>query len=165
METMQVDVLLERPASQESTTDRVRQNTPPAINSRIDQATMKRVWEYARKSREEITKRIRELDSEWDLERVLETGAAGAALTGVVLSVKSRFWLLLPAAVLASLLQHSLTRRSTAVRFVRGLGVRTRREIEAEKCALRMLRGDFEPLQAASETNHRAIEALRLSRV
>jgi hypothetical protein len=163
---MQVDVLLERPALQGSATDRVRQNTPPRINNRIDEATMKRVWDFARKSPEEITIRIQALDREWDLERVLETGAAGAALTGVALSgLKSRFWLLLPAAVLASLLQHSLTRRSTAVRFVRGWGVRTRREIEAEKYALRMLRGDFEPLQAVSETNHRAIEALKLSRV
>lgn len=163
---MQVDVLLERPASQGSTSDRVRQNTPGKINSRIDQATMKRVWDYARKSRDEITSRIKELDLEWDVERVLETSAAGAALTGVVLSgFKSRFWLLLPAAVLASLLQHSITRRSTAARFLRGLGVRTRREIEAEKYALRILRGDFEKLQAVSEANHRAIEALRLSRV
>jgi hypothetical protein len=163
---MQVDALLERPALQAPVSDRVRQNTPAEVNSRIEQATMKRVWDYAHKPREEITARIQQLDREWDLERVLETGAAGAALTGVVLSgVKSRVWLLLPAAVLASLLQHSITRRSTAVRLVRGLGIRTRREIEAEKYALRMLRGDFEKLQEVSETNHRAIEALRLSRV
>jgi hypothetical protein len=163
---MQVDGLLERPASQDPVSDRIRQNTPPQINNRIDQATMKRVWDYARKSPGQITARMQELDREWDLERVLETGAAGAALTGIILSgVKSRVWLLLPAAVLASLLQHSLTRRSTAVRLVRSLGIRTRREIDAEKYALRMLRGDFEKLQAVSETNHRAIEALRLSRV
>ena len=163
---MQVDVLLERPAAQGPVIDRVRQNTPAAINSRIDNATMKRVWSYARKSRDDITARIREIDREWDLERILETGAAGFALAGVVLSgVRSRRWLLLPAAVLGSLLQHSLNRRCTAVRFVRALGVRTRREIEAEKYALRMLRGDFEKFQAVSETNHRAIEALRMSRV
>ena len=163
---MQVDVLLERPASQGSTADRVRRNTPSKINSRIDQATMKRVWRCAQKSPAEITTRIQVLDREWDLERVLETGAAGAALTGVVMSgLKSRLWLLLPGAVLASLLQHSLTRKSTAALVARGLGVRTRREIEAEKYALRMLRGDFETLHGASETNHRAIEALRLSRV
>jgi hypothetical protein len=42
--------------------------------------------------------------------------------------------------------------------------VRTRREIEAEKYALRMLRGDFDNLNSVSEETHRAIEALRLSR-
>ncbi len=165
MTTTPVDVLLQRPASQASAPDRVRQQTPPEINARIDQKTIKRVWYYARKSPEEITVRINQLDREWDLERVLETVAAAAALGGVILSaVRSRLWLLFPAGVLASLLQHSLTRRCTAAHFVRSLGVRTRREIEAEKCALRMLRGDFEKLQSVSESNHRAIEALRLTR-
>src|SRR5687768_553578 len=149
---MQMDGLLERPATLAPAADRVRLNTSPEINNRIDQAMMKRVWEYAKKPREEITARIAELDREWDLERVLETGAGTLALGGVVLSgLKSRFWLLLPAAVLGCLLQHSLTRRSAAVQLVRALGVRTRREIDAEKYALRMLRGDFDKLQAVSE--------------
>lgn len=162
---MQVDALLERPATQAPVSDRIRENTPPEIMSRIDQATIKRVWDYARKTPAEITRRIQELDREWDLERVLEAVAGGAALAGVALSgVRSRVWLLLPAAVLASLLQHALTRRCTAVNLVRALGVRTRREIDAEKYALRMLRGDFEKLQAVTETSHRAIEAVRLAR-
>jgi hypothetical protein len=162
---MQVDVLLDRPATEARTNDRVRRNTSPEVNNRIDQAMMKRVWEYAKKSREEISTRIGELDREWDVERVLETGAAGLSLGGVFLSIlKGRRWLVLPAAVLASLLQHSLTRRSLPVQLIRGAGVRTRREIEAEKTALRMLRGDFDKLEAVSEETHRAIEALRLSR-
>lgn len=160
-----MDVLLERPATETRGPDRVRQNTPPEINNKIDEAMMKRIWEYAKKSHEEITARIAQLEREWDLERVLETGSATLALSGVALAlVRSRLWLLLPAGVLASLLQHSLTRRSTAVQCVRALGVRTRREIETEKYALRMLRGDFDKLQAVSEETHRAIEALRLSR-
>ena len=162
---MQVDVLLERPAAENRVADRVRQNTPAQINHRIDEAMMKRIWEYARKSPAEITSRIEQLDREWDLERVLETGAAALSLSGVALTLaRSRFWLLLPAGVLASLLQHSLTRRSTAVQFIRALGVRTRREIDVEKYAMRMLRGDFDKLQAVSEETHRAIEAFRLSR-
>ena len=162
---MQVDVLLDRPATEAWTNDRVRQNTPTEFNNRIDQAMMKRVWEYAKKSREEISVRIDQLDREWDLERVLETTAAGLSLGGVLMSIcKGRRWLVLPAAVLGSLLQHSLTRRSLAVQVLRAVGVRTRREIEAEKNALRMLRGDFDKLESISEETHRAIEALRLSR-
>ncbi|MGZ8938528.1 MAG: hypothetical protein ACXW32_04885 [Limisphaerales bacterium] len=162
---MQVDVLLDRPATEARTTDRVRQNSSPEVNHRIDQAMMKRVWHYAKKSREEISARITVLDREWDLERVLEAAAAGLSLGGVFLSIaKGRRWLVLPAAVLASLLQHSLTRRSLPVQLIRAAGVRTRREIEAEKTALRMLRGDFDKLEAVSEETHRAIEALRLSR-
>ena len=162
---MQLDVLLDRPPPEARTIDRVRLHTPPQVNQRLDQAMMKRVWDYAKKSRAEISARITELDREWDLERVLEAGAAGLSLGGVFLSIlKGRRWLVLPAMVLASLLQHSVTRRSLPVQLVRSAGVRTRREIEAEKNALRMLRGDFDKLEAVSEETHRAIEALRLSR-
>jgi hypothetical protein len=162
---MQVDVLLDCPSPETRTNDRVRRNTAPKFNQRIDQAAMKRVWDLARKSREEISARIAELDREWDLERVLETAAAGLSLGGVLMSVrKGRRWLLLPASVLATLLQHSLTRKSLPVQILRAAGVRTRREIESEKNALRILRGDFDKLTAVSEETHRAIEALRLSR-
>ena len=77
---------------------------------------------------------------------------------------KGRLWLLLPASVLASLLQHCLTRKSFGATLLRGIGVRTRQEIDGEKYALRMLRGDFDKFQDVSEENHRAIEALRVSR-
>ena len=162
---MQVDVLLDRPALENRTSDRVRRNTPSKFNHRIDQATMKRVWDYAKKSGNEITARIADLEREWDLERVLETAAAGLSLTGVLLGItKGRRWLVLPAGVLSSLLQHSLTRKSLPVQLLRAAGVRTRREIESEKYALRILRGDFDKLTEVSEETHRAIEALRLSR-
>jgi hypothetical protein len=162
---MQVDLLFERPMTAAPVSDRVRLNTPKKFNDRIDEAMMKRVWDYARKSPEELSARIAELDREWDLERVLETGAGALALGGMALSVtKGRLWLILPASVLASLLQHCLTRKSPGATLLRGIGVRTRREIDAEKYALRMLRGDFDKFQEVSEENHRAIEALRVSR-
>ena len=162
---MQVDVLLHPAAQPPRKLDRVRNSTPPDVNYRIDQQMMKRIWAYARKTREEITARIDALDREWDLERVLETNAAALALTGVLLSVfSSRKWLLLPASLLAMLLQHSLRRKSAPVQLLRRLGVRTRREIEAEKYAMRLLRGDFDNLKDVSDETHRAIEALRLSR-
>ena len=162
---MQLEALLGRSISAPRTRDNVRRHTSARLNHRIDQAMMKRVWEYAKKSREEISARIAELEREWDVERVLETAAGTLSLGGVLLGVtRGRGWLLLPAGVLASMLQHSLTRKSCAVQLIRAAGVRTRREIEAEKYALRMLRGDFDKMQTASEETHRAIEALRLSR-
>ena len=145
--------------------DRVRLHTATRFNQRIDQAMMKRIWLYARKSPQEISERIEELDREWDLERIMETGAGALALSGVLISgLKSRKWLILPAGVLGLLLQHSVTRRSLPVQLLRSLGVRTRREIDSEKYAMRMLRGDFDQIKETSEGSHRAIEALRLSR-
>jgi hypothetical protein len=162
---MQMDVLLQTPSDSAGHFDRVRASTSASVNHRLDQAMMKRIWSYAHKSRAELDARIAELDREWDLERVLETNAAGLALSGVLLSaLSSRKWLLLPATVLGFLLQHSLTRQSAPVQLLRRLGIRTRREIESEKYAMRMLRGDFDKLPTLSEENHRAIEAFRLNR-
>ena len=162
---MQVEVLLDRPVNESRLRDNVRRHTPTRLNQRIDQAMMKRIIEYSRKSPEEISDRITGLDREWDLERVVETGAGTVALTGVLMSgLRSRKWLMVSAATLGVLLQHSLTRRSLPIKALRALGVRTRREIEAEKYALRVLRGDFDNLKGVSEESHRAIEALRLSR-
>jgi hypothetical protein len=162
---MQVDVLLERPGSEPRAQDRVRRNTPARFNQRIDEAMMKRVWEYSRRTPEQISEGIKELDAEWDIERVLETGAGSLAFSGVLLSgFRSRRWLVLSATFLGLLLQHSLTRKGALGKVLRAAGFRTRREIDAEKYALRMLRGDFEPLKSAAEESHRAIEALRLSR-
>src|SRR5436309_1485474 len=95
---MQVDVLLERPGSEPRGQDRVRLNTPARINQRIDEAMMKRIWEYSRRTPVQISERIKELDAEWDIERVLETGAGSLAFSGVLLSgFRSRRWLLLAA--------------------------------------------------------------------
>jgi hypothetical protein len=162
---MEVELLLKGPGNDARMRDNVRRHTPPRLNQRIDQAMMKRILEYSRKPREEISGRIAELDREWDIERVVETGAGSLALTGVVMSgLKSRKWLMLSAATLGVLLQHSLTRKSTPIKALRAVGIRTRREIEAEKYALRILRGDFDNLKGVSEESHRAVEALRLSR-
>ena len=171
---MQVDVLMEKPGTNQpggarpsapSQTDQVRRHTPARFNQRIDEATMKRVWQYARQPPATLAARIQELDREWDLERILETGAGTLALSGVLMSgLKSRRWLLVSASVLTLLLQHSLTRTSPLSDALRAFGVRTRREIDAEKYAMRMLRGDFDNLKSVSEETHRAIEALRLSR-
>jgi hypothetical protein len=70
----------------------------------------------------------------------------------------------LPAGILTALLHHALTGNSGPVALLRGLGVRTRREIDSEKYAMRMLRGDFNKLEGVGDKTHRAIEAVRLNR-
>ncbi|WP_236994188.1 hypothetical protein [Candidatus Methylomicrobium oryzae] len=133
--------------------DRVRANTSEAVNRRIDRAIEARVREYAQKSSEEITRRIDELDREWDIERLLETNASALAFIGLSLGVtKNIKWLLLPAVVLPFLFQHALQGWCPPVPILRRLGIRTRKEIDREKYALKALRGDFhegEPLPRA----------------
>lgn len=164
---MELDVLVRAAPSTVKSYDRVRSHTPAHINNRIDQATMKRIWHYARQPSQALTPRIEQLDREWDIERLIEVNAAGISIAGVLMSAfkRRRIWLLIPAVVLSLLLQHSVTRKTIPVLLLRHLGVRTRREIEAEKYAMRMLRGDFDSIKTVSEETHKAIEAVRLTRL
>jgi len=127
------------------TADRVRASSSQAINRHIDREIEARVRRYSARSREDITRRIWELDREWDIERVLETNASALAFTGLFLGAKyDRRWFWLPAIVLPFLFQHAIQGWCPPVPILRRLGVRTRREIDREKYALKILRGDFE---------------------
>jgi hypothetical protein len=141
--------------------DRVRENTPAEINARIDAKTEADVRAYAARSLPTITARIAELDREWDVERVLETNAAALALTGLGLGItRDRRWLLMPGIVLPFLLQHALQGWCPPIEVIRRLGVRTRREIDGERVALKALRGDFDLVGSGSAPQERAGLAL-----
>ena len=149
-----------------STTDRVRAHTSQRLNHKIDQGSMKRIWYYASRPKEEISARIDALDAEWDLERAVEVAYASTTLFGIIMgALRTRRWLTLPAVMMGCMLHHATTGSAPTVFLFRQVGFRTRREIEAEKYALKMLRGDFDALKNISEGTHRAIEALRLSRM
>ena len=68
-------------------------------------------------------------------------------LLSLVLGVaSSRKWFILPAVVSGFLLRHALQGWCPPVPLLRRLGVRTRLEIEQERYALKILRGDFDHL-------------------
>ena len=139
--------------------DHVRANTAPAINARIDQCMRERVVSYANKSHGEISKRITELEEEKDIEQYLESNASVLAFSGVALGfIGSKKWLLIPALVLPFLFLHAVQGWCPPVPLLRRLGVRTRREIEAERYALKLLRGDFDSTADKTERSLRALE-------
>jgi len=134
--------------------DRVRENTSDESNRRIDDETIARVQEYAARSEADITRRIEELDREWDMERLLETNASVLALTGLVLgATHSRKWLIVPGIVLPFLFQHAVQGWCPPMPIFRRLGVRTRQEIDREKYALKVVRGDFDDVSSTSESS------------
>jgi hypothetical protein len=140
--------------------DRVRKSTAEEINARLDREAERRVGEYATRGPEEITRRIEELDREWDMERVLETNASALAFLGVALAAsRGRKWLILPGVVTAFLFQHAVQGWCPPVPVFRRLGVRTRKEIDREKYALKALRGDFGSVSDSSARASRALEA------
>jgi len=126
-------------------TDPVRATTRPEVLRQIDEKIDCQIRYYATQPREIISRRIEELEREWDMERWLETNASALAFTGVVLGVvSSKKWLLLPALVTGFLFQHATQGWCPPVPALRRLGVRTRNEIDREKYALKLLRGDFQ---------------------
>lgn len=132
--------------------DRVRQSTQSDVNRRLDQERLQRVTELANASPETLTSHIEELDREWDVERVLEANASTLILISLGLSRwHSRKWLILAALVPAFLLQHALQGWCPPIEVIRRLGVRTRKEIDVERHALKALRGDFGGLDSSSE--------------
>ena len=127
--------------------DRVRANTADEINRLIDRGIADSVAYYSGKGKDEIRYRIAELEREWDIERLLETNASALAFTGLLLGItRSKKWLLLPAIVLPFLFQHAVQGWCPPVPIFRRWGVRTREEIDREKYALKVLRGDFEQI-------------------
>jgi hypothetical protein len=145
--------------------DRVRANTPPEINQAIDTEIAASVRYYAGKTNYEITRRIEELDLEWDIERYLEANAAIFTSIGAVLGLKkSQNWFILPITVSIFLFQHAVQGWCPPVSVFRRLGIRTRREIEVEKYALKALRGDFDEVSDQDSDINRAKEAITESR-
>ena len=125
--------------------DRVREHTADEVNRRIDQGTLVSVQLHA-SSNNDIERGIEKLDQEWDTERVLMANASLLALFGLALGASiNRRWLLLPAAVLPFLLQHAIQGWCPPLSIIRrAFAVRTRKEIDREKFALKALRGDFD---------------------
>ena len=92
-----------------ATDDRVREHTTEDANARIDRETRERLELYAARGRDDITRRIDELDREWDVERMLQTNASTLTLIGLGLAAsQSKKWLILPGIVLPFLFQHAV---------------------------------------------------------
>ena len=117
--------------------DRVRKATSDHVNEKIDNQTRENIEAYSLASKEMLQARIEELDREWDIERTLELNASLVALAGVVLAATvNKRWLLLPGLVTAFLAQHAIQGWCPPIPLFRRLGVRTQKEIDAEKHAL-----------------------------
>ncbi|MEY4706558.1 MAG: hypothetical protein RJB58_281 [Pseudomonadota bacterium] len=148
-----------------STIHRVPLHTASGVNARIRARTDERVMHLAR-SGTGLEERLRQLDKEWDVERLLETNASAIAFAGVMLGAfVDRMWLILPALVTGFLFQHAVQGWCPPLPVLRRLGFRTSREIEIERNALKTLRGDYASPQtdlAPEEKARLALSAARL---
>src|ERR1051326_8304508 len=107
-------------------TDRVPSQTDEQINQQIHRHTEMSI-EYFRAHPQEIPQRLRQLDSEWDIERMLETASASLSLFGLVRGILGRRrWFLLPLIVQGFFLQHALQGWCPPLPVLRRLGFRTK---------------------------------------
>ena len=130
-----------------SNADHLESSTADSVQERLDEDRLQRVAALVGAPSEVITRHIKELDKAWDVERVLEANASTLILISLGLSrLHSRKWLWLAAAVPSFLLQHAIQGWCPPMEVIRRLKVRTRKEIEVERTALKALRGDFADL-------------------
>ncbi len=133
-----------------STTDRVPLNSWESANNRILEQTEANIKVHRNASPQQLTRRIKELEEEWDIERTLEANAAGVVLLGVGLgAIVDRRFFALPGLVAGFLLQHALQGWCPPLPIFRYYGVRTQSEIDREIYALKVLRGDFRSVDAS----------------
>lgn len=129
--------------------DRVREHTHDGRLREIDAELRDRVERYRHADGAELDERIRELEHESDMERVLATNASLLGLSGLLAgTLLDRRYLALPVVVLSFLLHHARRGWCPPVPVFRRLGVRTRQEIDAERFALKTLRGDLDAFRS-----------------
>ncbi len=143
-----------------ATARRVERNTPARVNQVIRARTDAELVRLEAGSDEAISQRLRELDEEWDVERLLQANASTLVVLGVLLGATvDRRFLALPAGVLTFLGQHALQGWCPPLPVLRRLGIRTQREIARERYALKALRGDFDDLPGREAGAARRVRA------
>lgn len=131
-----------------STVCRVPDHTEASINEMIRQQTHRNIARFENADPAAISRRLEELDAEWDIERTLEANAATASLIGLTLGATvDRRWFIFPAIVAGFLLQHALQGWCPPLPVFRRMGIRTSYEIDYERYALKAMRGDFANIQ------------------
>lgn len=116
--------------------DRVRRMTPQNINNKIDRKTQRNIRGVESMGSDAVWKRLEELDREWDVDRTLMALFSGLVFMQLVVARKSRNWLWGPLIQSPILFMHALTGWCPPTTFLRSVGIRTRKEIEAEREAL-----------------------------
>jgi len=126
-----------------ATTRRVEQNTSAALNRRFEAQLKETISRYEGADRNAIDQRLRELDKEWNIERFIETEAPMTIALGIALgALNDRKWFVVSAFAAGMVLLHNIQGWYPLLPILRRMGFRSQYEIEQERNALRVLRGD-----------------------
>lgn len=140
----------------------VRKVTSVKSNAVIDETILSNIKKYSGKSPSEISLRIKQLDKEWDIERVLDLVMSALALFGIAGSfIISRYSIIAPIILLLFFIWHAFQGWCPPIPLLRYFKIRTRPEIDREKYALKAMRGDFKHLDNDKDLAEWAFEAAK----
>ena len=135
--------------------EKVRSSTSSEKNGEIDREIIKNIRKYEGRSSKDIERRIKRLEKEWDIERLLETNMSVLALLGIALTIfVHEYWIILPVIVLLFFVQHALQGWCPPLPIFRAMGKRSRAELDREKYALKVLKGDFKGLPVPEDPDN-----------
>lgn len=133
------------------TTQRVERNTSPGVNQQFEERLRDNLTPYLNADRAAIDRRLAELDKEWNIERFIETEAPLMIGLGIALGLtRGRKWFGLSAMAASMVILHGTQGWYPLLPIFRRIGVRTQNEIEEERNALRVLRGDHKAYRATT---------------
>ena len=124
--------------------DAVRTDSPSWVNAKIDRETLATLERFKGAAPEEIEKQIDELAWEYDVSCAASLSLSAIGVAGAAIAIKYPRFVFVPLAASGLLLLQSLPFPEPVTTLFRTLGFRSRTEIERERHALKMLRGDYE---------------------
>jgi hypothetical protein len=134
-----------------ATTQRVELNSAPLVNQKFEAQLRDNISRFAAADRQAIEQRLRELDSEWNIERFIETEAPTVIGLGIALGAAlDRRWFALSVLAASMVIVHSVQGWYPLLPLLRRLGLRSQNEIEQERSALRVLLGEHQTYRAPS---------------
>lgn len=142
-------------------TKRVELHTNKHVNDTIIEKTLNNINKIRNSSNknDDISKLIEELNREWDTERILEANAAAITLLSIILGfLFSYYWFTFAGFISFFLLVHAVQGWCPPLPIIRRMGKRTPTEINNEKMAIKILRGDFNNIKTTPEQLLNVIE-------
>lgn len=126
--------MLESHLSSNSThVDRVRALSSGSANRKIDRQTAESVQRTLAGGPFAVRRRLRELDREWHIDRVLMLNFAVLVFAQLLMARRDRRWLWGPLTQTPFLAMHAIAGWCPPSLWFRPLGFRTRQEIERER--------------------------------
>ena len=134
-----------------ATVETVEHNTAPEVNAQFEAQAKETVARYIGADRHAIDQRLKELEKEWNVERMIEVEAPSMIGIGVALGLAhDKKWFALSAMAAGMVILHNLQGWYPMLPLFRRLGLRSQSEIDRECMALRALRGDHEAFRKNS---------------